>query len=533
MVLSLLWLWPFRAPPQGGFSQEVNAFTAALLVLMLLLFKPVRVPLSTLLFLGLAGIPLFQNSMGMMAFSGNAWMVSVYLTAFSLMLLAGHTLTTPQPSAAAITSILAAAFVLAASLSTWIALRQYAQLADSIWEINHNSGRPYANLAQPNNLATLLGMGLAGCLYFYEKNLLGRLSAGALTIFLLLGIVVTQSRTPWVTIPVLMLFWALKYRHFRPRLSLSAVLRWAILYAALVLGLPYVNECLQLGGVSLAERAFAAGRASLWAQLWYAVWNGPFWGYGWNQTITAQLSVTAEWPLSMMTTYSHNIMLDLLLWNGLIPGALIILIMVVWLMRVGCFAHSKESLFALVSAGFILVHSLLEFPFAYAYFLLPLGLLLGIASADTPTRYLFRLPKTVLIVILLCGLWLLTTAIADYRIIKADYQAQRMAAAKVVGFEAETPVSKVVFLTPLRELQVFRATEPRSGYDEAQLRWMKSVVQQYPYLANLYRYTLILQINGKPEQASYYLDLLCKLHGDEYCDQARIELAEAEKLELQ
>ncbi|WP_285275966.1 PglL family O-oligosaccharyltransferase [Halopseudomonas bauzanensis] len=521
------WLWPFRAPPQAGFTQEAIAFTAAILILLPLLFSKIRVQASSVLCLGLAAIPMLQNWFGLIPFSGSAWLLSIYLAAFSLMLLAGNQMVGRQESIVPFAAILAAAFLFAAVLSTWIALRQYFLLADSTWEINHNHGRPYANLAQPNNLATLLGMGLAGCLYFYEKRLLGRLSAGILGLFLMIGIAVTQSRTPWVTTIVIITLWAVKSKNSKLRLPLFWLILWVLSYIAIVISLPHLNDYLQLGGVSLADRAMASGRLSLWSQLWYAVWNGPFWGYGWNQTIAGQLSVMAERPLSMMATYSHNILLDLLLWNGLIPGALIVFAIAIWLARIGYFVNSEEGLFSLVAASFILTHSMFEYPFAYAYFLLPLGLLLGIANADGPTRYLFQIPRIALITVILCGLWILKIALADYNIIKADYQAQKMAAANVIGFESNTPISKVVFLTQLKELQRFRAMEPRSGYDDEELKWMAAVVQQYPHLANLYRYTLILLMNGKADQAERYLDLLCKLHGDNFCDQARSELENA------
>src|SRR5690606_41560804 len=133
---------------------------------------------------------------------------------------------------------------------------------------------------------------------------------------ILLETYVTESRTPWVTAIIIIILWAVKSQHSKLRLPLFWLILWVLSYVTLVILLPYLNNCLQLGGVSLADRAMASGRLSLWSQLWYAVWNGPFWGYGWNQTVAAQLSVMAERPLSMMATYSHNILLDLLLWRS-------------------------------------------------------------------------------------------------------------------------------------------------------------------------------------------------------------------------
>src|SRR5690554_212725 len=230
IALAWIWLWPFRPLPLNGFAQEILAFSAALIVLTLSLLQvqTIRVAKYVVLFLGLSAIPVLQSWLGLIPFSGNAWLVSAYLFAFSMMLIAGHSMTLNRASiskgrAEYFIEILAAVFVLASALSTWIALRQYFHLADSIWEVNHNSGRPYANLGQPNNLATLLGLGLAGCLYFYEKQLLGIVAAGVLTFFLLLGLAVTQSRTPWVTSLAILAFWLIKMGDFAPRLRFPSL----------------------------------------------------------------------------------------------------------------------------------------------------------------------------------------------------------------------------------------------------------------------------------------------------------------------
>lgn len=518
------WLWPFRPAPLIGFTQEILAFTAAALLLITLLFKTVRTPSYIFAALGLAAIPILQHWKGLIPFAGNAALTSIYLTAFAFMLLAGYNFTANKNSTKFFTSLLASIFMLAATLSTWIALRQYLHLADSTWEINLNSGRPYANLAQPNNLATLLGLGLSGCLYFYETRRFGRFSAGILSAFLLLGLAITQSRTPWVTSLAILVFWFIKMRTFSPRLNFLHLCLWVGFYAFLVVTLPHFYNLIEFQAASLADRAAALERWSLWSQLWHAVWSGPFFGYGWNQTNAAQVSVTLEYPLSMMTSYSHNLVLDLLLWNGLIPGSIIVIVVGVWLLRLGWFARSKESLFALVAAGFILTHSMLEFPFAYAYFLLPLGLLLGIASVDMPKKHQFTFPRSLLLLIIIAGVWLIKLASTDYQIIKADHQAQRMKAANVIGFENKIPITGVKLLTQFRELQRFKAMPLSTDYSAKDLAWMKDVVHQYPHLANLYKYALILRLKGQSKLSEHYLKLLCNLHGPKFCEQAHIEI---------
>ena len=123
LSFSLIWLWPFRPLPLNGFTQEVLSFSAALIVLLSLLTRKTVLRKSFLVFLGLAFIPLLQYCFGLIPFVGNAWLVSVYLFSFALMLSAGYSLSPGRStlrSAGTIAPIdlLAVVFVLAAALSS-------------------------------------------------------------------------------------------------------------------------------------------------------------------------------------------------------------------------------------------------------------------------------------------------------------------------------------------------------------------------------------------------------------------------------
>lgn len=526
LAFLLAWLWPFHGKPWTSFQQESLAFCAGLLMMVSLLFCSVRVPVSVVGFFLLATLPLLQLQSGIIFFAGDAWVASGYLAGFGVMLLAGYNWSA-QGWRKELAEFLAVTFLLAATLSAWIALRQYFFLADSIWEINLAGGRPYANLAQPNHLATLLGLGVAGCVYLYERHLLSRASAALLVAFLIVGLTITQSRTPWVTTLAIMVFWALKARQCSLRLSQKVLCLWALFYLCCILGFPLFSERVQLGGANLAWRAMSLERWELWLQLWHAVWHGPAWGYGWGQISLAQVGVTLNQPLAMMTDYSHNIVLDILLWNGLVPGAVVVLVVGYWLVRLAWLARDRESLFSLLAAGFILVHSMLEFPFAYAYFLLPLAILLGMVAGGVSSVCEWRFSRVALISLLVGAVWLFFNIYADYKIVEKDYFAQRMAAAKVVGFEGGQQVSEIVVLTQLRELQRFRRESPREGMSFSELGWMERVVHRYPYLSNLYRYSLALTLNGRQMEAEKYLMVIRGLHGEESYQQAVQQMAES------
>ena len=114
--------------------------------------------------------------------------------------------------------------------------------------------------------------------------------------------------------------------------------------------------------------------------------QAPWFGYGWNQTAAAQIAVAGAHPGDMTFTYAHNIVLDLLLWNGLPLGILITLACGYWFVTRMLRARNVEAVYAMAALLPFAMHSMVEFPFAYAYFLITAGLLIGIVEASTARR---------------------------------------------------------------------------------------------------------------------------------------------------
>src|SRR5690606_16518077 len=78
-------------------------------------------------------------------------------------------------------------------LMQWLMLHRHGVLMVEL----RPGGRPYANFAQPNNLATFLTMSVLAACYLYEAKVYNKYVLGILCAFLLFGVALTQSRTPW------------------------------------------------------------------------------------------------------------------------------------------------------------------------------------------------------------------------------------------------------------------------------------------------------------------------------------------------
>lgn len=117
--------------------------------------------------------------------------------------------------------------------------------------------------------------------------------------------------------------------------------------------LPYLAEFLLLSDVTPAtERAKASSRWPMYTQFVHAILDGPLWGYGWQQGSSAQLAVAPFYAKLEYTEYTHNILLDLLVWNGPILGSIIIIAVAYYLLRLAFLARSTENIFVVMAVGF-------------------------------------------------------------------------------------------------------------------------------------------------------------------------------------
>lgn len=509
------WLLPNHYSPWPTAYQEFAAFFAGLLLIAtVLLSGPVKLTPALLGFLLLPVIPLLQLGFGLVYFAGDAWITSLYLLGFALMLLVGYCLAAHTASRDFFVRLLAGLFVFASVLSVWIALRQWLLLPGSIWMADMPpGGRPFANMGQPNSLATLLCMGLAGVLYLYEKHLLGSFAAGLIAVLLLLGVALTQSRAPWLAVVAMVIFWALKSTVYAPRLSVRGLLGWAGIYIGCLLLLPHVSEWLLLADIDVTRTSSVSERWKIWTQLWPDIWRGPWWGYGWNQVPVAQMQGALHYSAPSISMDGHNLLLNLMVWNGPLLGGLIFIGGAIWLARIGWRARSAESLFVLIAAGFILGHSMVEFPFEDAFFLLPLGLLIGVAAAEGPQVVTLVLPRWLIGIVLVVCVGLFGWFWREYRVVEEDHRLLRMELARVGTVKAVQPAPDVILLSQLREFIRFARTLPRSQMSVAELDVMGQVVYRYPSTSGLLRYIVALGLNDQSVAAQEQLMLFRRLFG--------------------
>ncbi len=284
---------------------------------------------------------------------------------------------------AAVMRTVALAWLVAAGLSTGMALLQYFGAADAMtpW-ITASTGEAFANLRQRNQFASLTVIGMASLLWLAPRTLRGW-QAAMLMAWLAIGNAATTSRTGLLQILLLGLLIGLWPQERRQRVVSWSVGMVAYVGAALVL--PWLLEALTgAAGNRLWERVAAGdactSRGVLWSNVLQLVAHRPWIGWGWGELDYAHYATL--YPglrFCDILDNAHNLPLHLAVELGG-PVALLVCGGAVWAtLRAQPWRESdaaRQMGWAVLAV--IAVHSLLEYPLWYGPFQLALGLCLGI-----------------------------------------------------------------------------------------------------------------------------------------------------------
>lgn len=517
----LPYLLPNYYDPWRTAYQDFSIFGFFFLLLLNLIFitKQVIIDKRIIIVLIISIIPLLQFFFDKIYFFGDAFVVSIYILSFGLAIFLGlnygklyginNTL-----------NFISAIVITVSVVSVYIVIKQWLLLTNGgIWTVDVPlAGRPFANFAQPNNCATFLCIGLMSSLYIYEKRYINKLSALLLACFILFGIALTQSRTAWVFFLCFAIWWCWKYKIIKPRLEKEIIFYLIGMFTIFVIIIPFVSKLLGvLATNNVVERATTGYlRIPMWNQMLLAISKEPLLGYGWNQVSVAQLSVYLEFPTTEWTEHSHNIILDFLIWNGVPLGFLIIFFVAWWLYQLSKLAKTIESFIALAMVGAVLVHAMLEYPLEYAFFLLPVGFVLGLVQAEDKKIKIINISRGFIGLFLMISIILYIWLFVEYRMIEKDAQLVRFESLNIGTLHAEDAAPKVVLLTQLREQIRFIRTAPTKNMSEKQLDWMKFVAYRFASASALHRYAQALALNNQPELAKKHLRIIKQLHGKDY-----------------
>ena len=313
--------------------------------------------------------------------------------------------------AAGLFAAFATAWVVAGLLNVLVAcLQVFAPgLADGDWLASSNlPGRAVGNLRQPNHLSSLLLWSVIATVALVEMRRLSTQLAAALLTLFVFGIVLTASRTGVVSV-VLLAVWGLADRRLAPRsrlLLLAAPLVYAAAWGAMAQWAAAAQR--SFGGVErIAEDMgqgvdYSSSRFAIWSQTLSLLEDSPWLGVGYGEFNYAwTLTAFPNRPKAFFD-HTHNLPLHLAVELGLPLAAAVMALLLYALWRAArrawampaaaptqapdeqpidapTGAAARASVLFVVMIG---LHSLLEYPLWYAYFLLPAAWAWGFALGE-------------------------------------------------------------------------------------------------------------------------------------------------------
>jgi hypothetical protein len=392
-MLSLIaWLVPVHMHPWTTFHSDFAMSCAAFIVAATAVCRrrgaTDRWPVLAIVAALAAVVPAVQYLFGQIMFLDDAWMSALYLFGFALaqvvgfMVVAQHGLRRPF-------EIFSWLVLIAGLLSVWICLYQWLRLdylGAMALELAPGT-RPAANLAQPNQLATLLLWSQVATGFLHTRKHIRAPVAMALLFMFSLGLAMTQSRAGLLGF-ALVIIWLVATRCKAEEQLPAAAVATATLTMACCVVIWHLLLPLSPDATGRAERVTDAGvRLLHWESMIDAILRRPWAGYGWGQLPTAHYEVALDHPVSRETLgFAHNQALDVLVWSGIPFGTLIICAVAWWFVVALRRAHSSEQIFATAVVLGVFVHAMVEFPLAHAYFSLPTGFLMGGISCELARR---------------------------------------------------------------------------------------------------------------------------------------------------
>lgn len=453
-------------------------------------------------------IPLLQYFFGLVYFSGNAWLGMLFLVGFVLSMVTGERWESAQRNQAM--DGLFMAIGIAAIGSVGMQLCQWLGLDIlGIWLVPGDPSRPFANLAQPNNLATFLLWGCLASAWGYWRKLLSAKIALFLAMYLVFGVALTQSRMALagMFLAVFVTFFWRRYEGGR-HLFHSALLLLGCLILCMI-SIPLISQALVLDIDSrfsnMGSAMQDAARSAAYRLFFEASIKKALFGYGWLNTGEAFFSGVASYPgLGVVFYHAHSLFLDLLLWFGWPLGVFLIVAVAFWSFVA---FRSVESVDSAILYLFVLIvgwHSMVEFPLHYASFLLPCGLVVGVINSRSLLSKNHQVPRWPVATIFFIAILGLGVTVRDYSLFEDDVRALRF---ERLNFQVTQPhaASEMVVLTQLKAFLEFSLDKPRPGLLSDEQEWAENAAFVIFNPLNTFHFIQILALNGRTDDAQIWV----------------------------
>ena len=513
-------LQPYHRQPLTAFHSEWLALVlgcgVALVLASAAAWREGRLPWSALAPLALAVLLFLHGLLDRAPYPGQALTAALYLLWAAVLVVAAHALVR-LAGREALLGAMTTGLALGALLSAGAGLVQHLQLPTLIdaWVARAVGPAVFGNLAQPNHFAAYTMLGLIACAELRRRGRVGVivLALAAAPMLLVLGL--SGSRAAVLYLLAALLLAAAPWRgrsagvgHGPVAVCVAYlavyVLLQGLVTAGALQGAP--REAVTAAGRWADGAASIADRLRLWHAAWLMFIADPVFGAGWGQFATGFFDRAAQlYPQGGYQFYhhAHHLPLQLLAETGFTGLACIALPLFCALRGAAAPGPGQGTWLIAALGATVLLHSLLEYPLWYAYFLGPAALLIG---ATTQAELRLRLPglwRWATLVLLLAGLLNLGRLWPQYRdferlFLPPPTAAQPDTLARLLSDPLLRHYAELAHTLPLR---------PRLEGLDQQLEANTRALRLAPVDTLAWRQVLLLALADRPQEALHRLQL--------------------------
>ncbi|HEY9277596.1 MAG TPA: Wzy polymerase domain-containing protein [Methylotenera sp.] len=533
-LISLMFLLPFinmyhQLPILSFYSEWIAATLglAAIAPILNTTSRPViRIPQISLVFLTLAAILGVQWAIGMLHSAQYALLMLSYLNwAFLLTLLGSHL--RRELGWNKLVSALAFSLVIAGIINGGIVVLQIVtRTGGAIPFLPYLPS--YGPFAQENHFADFTALAIASLIYLYVKGRFSTAFSTLLLIWFLLMLAVSGSRSSWLyliaTVTLALVMQARSIQQNRNSAATRNLLYMCLAtlpaFALIHLFTHYVAPD---GLFNLTTDRIVNGinidTPSARLQIWYdslrLFWQSPWLGIGagkMNAESFLLLNIPSAIAYKSIFEHAHNLFLHLLTEMGIGAFLITLTCLVIWIRKFKWHELNLETWWLITLLTILGIHSMLEYPLWYAYFLGVAAVLLGVGDEKIITinapqissTLIARLIRGSLVIVLLLGaLNLGTMLIAHMKLANSIHQSVNADTNKQI--EELDWVYRYTLLSPYAELMYAVSTVVDHNDIDRQIALNQSALDFRPFSKIAYQQVVLLKLKGEDLNAKKLL----------------------------
>lgn len=396
----------------------------------------------------------------------------------------------------------------------------------------------HGNIAQSNHFATHTLLATAGLCYLFSRNRISSVLAISLLTFLAFIASLSASRSVYLYAFALC---ALSFTNYiRTRDTVNARLCFlTIFFFIIYAGAQYLLELMhpwlmeQLKDWSLNTDPFAYStaleklttmpmdlevRTSEWHKAWLMFLEAPVFGvgvgnYAWHSFNYQLLPEFSGVPRPSLFSHSHNLFTQVLAETGIAGFLLLLLLLVRWVMQFSKnWSHPDWFIAAVLLTIFI--HSNLEFPLWYSYFLGITAFLLGLGDARSfEAKFTPLLGQASTGLGLLLGFSILANTLLGFRNL-ADIPLKYYLLPTQENIDTALTAAKNPLLAPQAELVLTAMMPLTKDNIEEKITITTRAFRRNPDSYKVYKQTTCLALNNQPAEASKLLHMAARAYPD-------------------